>query len=175
MSHVLYFASAWIAAELITGMVHWWEDRYGDPDWPVLGKYVVLPNIEHHANQTAFIKGSYWVRNWTVLVPSLAAAGIATACGQWWLALVGVIVSQGNEIHCWSHQRCSRPIRGFQLLGVLQSPEQHAKHHAQPFDRHYCVMTDAINPVLQAIHFWQGLEWCVALFGVLPRAERRNA
>jgi ubiquitin-conjugating enzyme E2 variant len=175
MSHVLYFASAWIAAELLSGAVHWWEDRYGNPDWPVLGKYVVQPNIEHHSNQTAFTKGSYWMRNWTVLVPSITAAVAAGAFGQWWLMIVAMVVSQGNEIHCWSHQRCSRPVRGLQLLGILQSPEQHAKHHAQPFDRHYCVMTDAMNPVLQAIQFWQGLEWCVALFGVLPRAERRIA
>jgi ubiquitin-conjugating enzyme E2 variant len=175
MQIVVFFASAWIAAELITGMVHWWEDRYGDPDWPVLGKYVIRPNIEHHSNQTAFTKGNYWTRNWTVLVPSLTAAAVSAAFGQWWLMLVALVVSQGNEIHCWSHQRCSRPIRGLQLLGFLQSPEQHAKHHAQPFDRHYCVMTDAMNPVLQAIQFWQGLEWCVALCGVLPRADRRIA
>jgi ubiquitin-conjugating enzyme E2 variant len=62
-----------------------------------------------------------------------------------------------------------------QLLGVLQSPEQHAKHHAQPFDRNYCVMTDATNPILQAIRFWQGLEFIVALFGVRPRVEREVA
>jgi len=79
-------------------MVHWWEDRYGNPDWPLLGKYVVQPNIEHHSNQTAFTTGDYWTRNWTVLAPSLTAAAVAAAVGQWWLALVAVIVSQGNLI-----------------------------------------------------------------------------
>ena len=170
-----YFISAFLFAELITGMVHWWEDRYGDPDWPLLGKYVVQPNIVHHSNQTAFTRGDYWTRNWTVFAPALTAAAVAAAFGQWWLALVAAIASQGNEIHCWSHQKCSRPIRGLQLLGVFQSPEQHAKHHTQPFDTNYCVMSDALNPVLQAIRFWQGLEWVVALFGVRPRDERRVA
>ncbi len=34
---ILHSLSAWLAADLATGAVHWWEDRYGDPAWPVIG------------------------------------------------------------------------------------------------------------------------------------------
>jgi hypothetical protein len=36
-------------------------------------------------------------------------------------------------------------------------------------------MTDALNPMLQAIRFWQILELVVALFGIRPRVEREVA
>jgi hypothetical protein len=29
-----YWLGAWICADVLAGMVHWWEDRYGNPDWP---------------------------------------------------------------------------------------------------------------------------------------------
>jgi ubiquitin-conjugating enzyme E2 variant len=61
------------------------------------------------------------------------------------------------------------------LLGVLQSQEQHASHHAQPFDTNYCVMTDWLNPVLQAVGFWPGVEAVVGVFGIRPLACRSAA
>ena len=48
MPTLLTIVACIFAADLITGLVHWWEDTYGDPDWPVIGEHVVRPNIEHH-------------------------------------------------------------------------------------------------------------------------------
>ena len=52
----------WIAADFITGIIHWWEDTYGNPDWPIIGKYVVEPNLVHHKQPTKLLEGSYWNR-----------------------------------------------------------------------------------------------------------------
>lgn len=41
-------------ADFVTGVFHWWEDRYGNPAWPVIGKLVVEPNILHHARNEKF-------------------------------------------------------------------------------------------------------------------------
>ena len=175
MHPLLYAASAWLAADLVTGTVHWWEDRYGNPDWPVIGKLVVEPNIRHHTDQRAFLEGNYWKRNWTTIIPSvLVALGFALA-GQYWFALVAAFSSQANEIHGWAHQKCSRPIRGLQLLGVISSQEGHAEHHQSPFATDFCVMTDWTNPLLSGIRFWRGLEWVIGLVGIHPRAERELA
>jgi ubiquitin-conjugating enzyme E2 variant len=173
--NAIHIIAAIFAAEVLSGAVHWWEDRYGNPDWPVVGTHVIQPNIRHHTDQMAFTRGSYFDRNWTTLLPTLLIAAVAGALGYYWTALVFAIASQSNEIHCLSHQRCSRPIRGLQLLGILQSPEQHASHHTRPFDRNYCVMTDFTNPILQAVGFWQAIEFGVALFGIRPRPEREVA
>lgn len=173
---VLHVLSAWLAADLVTGAVHWWEDRYGDPAWPFIGRHVVAPNILHHEDPRAFLAGGLIARNWTAAAPALALAAVFAVLGWWWLALVGVFAACANEVHAWSHQRCSRPIRGLQLLGVLASAEDHARHHRSPFGGDYCVMTGWLNPVLEAVGFWRLAEasigWTV---GVWPRGERAAA
>jgi hypothetical protein len=172
---VAYVLSAWLAADLATGIVHWWEDRYGDPDWPILGRIVVQPNIRHHREPRAFLAGGFWHRNSTTILPTAAVAVAALAAGHYWLALTAGFAMFANEIHGWAHQRCSRPIRGLQLLGVLCSPDGHANHHASPFATDFCVMSDWLNPVLSAVGFWRGLEFVVGLFGIHPRPERQTA
>lgn len=173
---MLTLLAAWIAADFLSGLVHWWEDRYGDPAWPILGPHVIEPNIRHHTDQMAFTLGGYWHRNWTSVVPAGIAAAVAWLGGQRFAALVLACLSQANEVHAWAHQRCSRPVRGLQLLGVLQSPEQHARHHRTPFDTNYCTMTDWVNPVLTAAGAWPRVEAAVKLLtGVTPRPEREVA
>jgi hypothetical protein len=175
MLSVLYVVSAWLAADIATGAVHWWEDRYGDPSWPILGAYVIEPNIRHHKDSRAMLAGGYWQRNWTTIVPAAVVAAVSLACGQPWLALVAGLATQANEIHGWAHQRCSRPIRGLQLLGVICSCDGHANHHRSPFSTDFCVMTDWTNPLLGAVGFWRSLEAIVGLFGIHPRSERAAA
>jgi ubiquitin-conjugating enzyme E2 variant len=168
--------AAWLTADFLSGLVHWIEDRYGDPEWPIAGPLVVAPNIKHHTDQMAFTVGGYWERNWTTIVPAAIVAGVAAACGWWFVAAAFAFLSQANEVHSWAHQRCTRQIRGLQLLGILQSPDQHAQHHKRPFDRNYCVMTDILNPILSAARFWEAAEFVVyQVSGVRPRPERSEA
>jgi ubiquitin-conjugating enzyme E2 variant len=171
-----YALAAWVVADFLSGVVHWIEDRYGDPAWPVIGRHVIEPNILHHRDQMAFTAGGYWQRNWTTLVPAAAAAGMAWLAGSAFLAVTFLMLSQANEIHAWAHQRCVRPIRGLQLIGIFQSPEQHADHHRRPFDRNYCTMSDWLNPLLSRAGFWPALELLVArVTGLSPRPERQVA
>jgi len=51
MVYILWVIFAILLADLISGIFHWWEDRYGNPNWPIIGKYIVEPNI----NQFIFI------------------------------------------------------------------------------------------------------------------------
>lgn len=161
-------------AELVNGLIHWWEDRYGNPDWPFLGRHVVRPNILHHERPAAMLKGSYWHRNNTTIIPALALA----ACFYWCLplALGCLILSQANEVHGWTHQKCNWLIRGLQRTGLLQSPRHHAMHHRRPYDRNYCTMTNYVNPVLTRLRFWESLEGIIYLvLRVKPRPERALA
>lgn len=176
MSDVLWLLSAWLTADFFSGVVHWWEDRYGDPAWPVIGRFVIAPNIKHHEDQMAFTRPGYWQRNWTSIVPAFALAAVAYLLGDTFAAAVLLFLSQANEVHAWAHQRCSRPIRGLQMLGLLCSQEQHALHHRQPYSSHYCTLTDWVNPVLSRLEFWPLLESTVGcLTGVWPRIEREVA
>lgn len=172
MIWIPYILSAWLAADVATGVFHWWEDRYGNPDWPILGPFVVTPNIVHHSDQRAFLAGGYWSRNWTTILPAAIVCAACLASEWWWWALVAAFASQANEVHGWAHQRGGRVVRGLQLLGVLCSPDGHARHHRAPFASDFCVMTDWANPLLSAVGFWPALEAVVACFGVRPRPER---
>lgn len=173
---VFWVGTAWLMADFVTAVIHWWEDRYGNPDWPVLGPLVVRPNIRHHVDQRAFLAGNYWQRNWTTIVPSAVVAAGMYLAGQPWWALVAVFASQANEIHGWAHQKCNRLIRGLQLLCLLSSPEDHAEHHEQPFNTDFCVMTGILNSGLELVAFWRTLETLIGkLTGIWPRSEREQA
>lgn len=174
---MLGVVTAWLIADLGSGLIHWIEDRYGDPDWPwPIGEHIVAPNIEHHVEPHKLTRSGYLERNLTTLIPALLAAAIAAALGRWDAVAGFLWLSQANEVHSWAHQKCSRPIRILQTLGILQSPEKHAIHHRKPFDRNYCACTDWLNPVLEWFEVWDRLERVIALTtGIRPRPERRSA
>ena len=69
MYYIGYVLASILLADLLTGIFHWWEDRYGNPDWYILGDIVVKPNINHHKNPRDFTEGNYIKRNWTTILP----------------------------------------------------------------------------------------------------------
>jgi ubiquitin-conjugating enzyme E2 variant len=165
---------ALLVADFVSGIFHWWEDRYGNPDWPILGKYVVEPNIRHHQHPMLFCEGNYFVRNWTALIPSLIISVIFYYYGYYFWCLVFIFLSQSNEIHCWEHTKTNRFIRFLQDCNILQDKKTHSLHHKRPYDTNYCVMTMFVNPILNATHFWYWLETVVYLvLRVKPRPERK--
>jgi hypothetical protein len=61
-------------------------------------------------------------------------------------------------IHRWSHQRKSEAaflVRNLQRFKIIQNKEHHNQHHNGAFNKNYCVMTNAINPILHRIRFWE--------------------
>ena len=49
-------------ADLLTGAFHWFEDRYGNPKWPVLG-HTIRQNQQHHHTPRSFLGGTFVSRN----------------------------------------------------------------------------------------------------------------
>lgn len=164
---VLHGVAGYLAADLLAGFWHWAEDRYFRCHWPIIGPYIAAPNELHHTDQTAFLAGSYWHRNWTTILPCVVGLAVSLLMhAPLWVIVMWVAASQANQIHAWSHTRSKyRLVRGLQEFGVLQSPRHHAIHHRSPFDCHYCVMTDWLNPVLDGLRFWLAIEWCLAQLG----------
>lgn len=166
-----YLVICWVAADFLSGVIHWAEDRYANENWPIIGKFVAKPNQLHHAAPFAFLAGSYWHRNWTTIVLAMPFFFISLP-SKW--AFIFLVASQGNEIHAWSHQRCNAIIRTFQATGMLQSPREHGSHHRAPFDVRYCVLSNWLNPILDGIGFWSAIEFAIArIIGVDPIAKRK--
>ena len=149
-----------LAADFITGLVHWWEDSYWLPSWPILGRIVVEPNIDHHlrpgviGSMTTIIS-----RNYQTVVPAVI---LSLVLWSWPLALIFILAALGNEVHAWNHRRNNNfIIRLLQDASIIQTPQQHSRHHRPPFEAYYCTLTNFTNAVLEAVNFWRGLEWCV--------------
>jgi ubiquitin-conjugating enzyme E2 variant len=163
-----YILVSWLLADFIAGVFHMLEDVYLDENTPFLGKLVGGPNKAHHTDPMGFLKGNYWHRNYTTIIPALIAALIAYIYYPP-LVLTFLFVSQANEIHGWSHQKCNFLIRAIQETGFLASPRHHLGHHESPYQIRYCVMSNFLNPFLDLVYFWDFWKNVIYLFfGIKP-------
>lgn len=172
MQLIIFIITSWIAADFISGLIHWAEDRYFRAEWPIIGKYVAIPNMIHHENSQAFLAGSYWTRNWTTIVPAAVAMALRLALpglNNLWLAFL--FLTQANEVHAWSHMtgKVNPVIHALQETGVLQSPRHHADHHRSPNMVRYCVLSNWLNPVLDSVRFWDLLEAGLRKMGITTK------
>lgn len=163
-----------LAADFITGLIHWVEDTYGLPSWPILGRLVIEPNIEHHLAPSKMCESPVWLRNYQSVVPALVI-GVPVFCvlgkNSGPVLLTLLLASFGNEVHSWAHSKHSNPwwIRFLQDSALILTPEHHAKHHKKPYDRHFCTLTNFTNAVLDLIRFWKVLEVCLSFVGIKPK------
>lgn len=168
LQFLLSALAGWLLADLISGFVHWLEDSFGSEDWPIIGPLVIAPNRLHHADPTAFARGSsFWSRNSTGAAFSLLVGGLGLlAIGPSVTLAVAVIGGcVANEVHLWAHRPLQAPalVRTLQRTGLLQSLSQHAAHHREPFDRAYCILTNWLNPLLERAGLWTLLDALVVL------------
>lgn len=162
-----------ILGDLLSGIFHWWEDRYGKTDWPILGKYIIEPNINHHKHPSDMCKDGYWSHSFISMLFAIPLAILSWYYGLCILTIGFLLVTQANEVHSWAHEKQNRLIRFFQRIGLLLSPKHHAVHHKRPYTQRYCVMTNLLNPILHRIYFWNILEQLVwTTIGVMPNPER---
>ena len=134
---VLQIFLLWLGADFITGIIHWWQDAYGNPTWPILGKHVIKPNLNHHHEPRAMLKITYWSRVWTSVVASLVVILILCICqiASWQTILLVIFASQGNEIHAMGHRtnkENGRCIIWLQKIGIIQRRKTHGWHHKAP-------------------------------------------
>jgi hypothetical protein len=173
----IQIVSVLFLVDFFSGVFHWLEDSYATEQTPILGRYVVTPNITHHHHPRDFVKSPFWHRNFlTALLCSLIFAGVSLVFGApWQLWLFCILGAFCNEFHCWAHRSPEENgpfITALHRLRILQSPQHHAIHHTNPKNRAYCVLTNFTNPLLDRIEFWRHAESLVVfLFRVKPRPD----
>ncbi len=166
-----------LAVDFASGLLHWLEDSYGHPHWPITGKWITAPNILHHQAPSAFTENS-WLRSADVLlVIGAVIIGVAWLSGMltWQVLLFVAIGVNANEIHKWNHlprKKRGKLVVALQDARLLQTAKHHGKHHVGSKDTHYCVVTNVLNPVLEAVRLWRRLERAIEfLFGVSKRPD----
>ncbi len=153
----------WLLADFITGLVHWWQDAYGNPTWPIVGKYVVVPNLNHHKNPRGMLKDKYWTRVGASVITAILLITIFWFCGwhSWRMILCLAFTTQGNHIHAMAHRtkKENGPVIMFlQKLGIFQNRKMHGWHHKAPYDTNFFILTDYLNPLFNKIRFFERLE-----------------
>lgn len=177
-------------ADLMSGIVHWYIDTYGDPDTPVLGRHVYHPTINHHAEPLDCIRASFWSRNGPLC--GLMSVFIAGFLLLGWInaftlsaIFAGVFAS---EIHVWSHKpKRMRPVlvRWLQNRKIILTPREHWLHHTGGFNQRYCTITNLLNPLIDRLRLFRLVEGFIEgvarrrprdeIMGIGPLARGRRA
>lgn len=165
---------AYIASDVISGIVHWAGDTIGHEEVPFLGPNFIRPFREHHTDQKDITRHDFIETNGNncivVLVPLVAAYLLSPRSGlgfflATFVAFLGLFVVATNQFHKWAHDDAppwfARPL---QRWGLILAPGHHDIHHAAPHDKHYCITVGWMNPVLNGLHFFRGMEWVIARF-----------
>jgi plasmanylethanolamine desaturase len=164
-----------LLADLVSGVVHWWEDSYAKLDGGPL-KQVAIDNLRHHARPREFLTKGYWASSWDLWLLGALAVAASAALGlfSWHVVLFAVVVANANQVHKWTHRTREEngPVIGtLQRLHLLQTARHHSRHHQGSRDTHYCVLTNFLNPLLEEVQLWRRLERAV---GKLTGATRRD-
>jgi ubiquitin-conjugating enzyme E2 variant len=173
-SRVLEAIAVLAGVDLVSGLVHWVEDTFWTEKTPVLGRWVVTPNVLHHHSPSAFVEKSWLESSWDLLLVGLGILAVAwaTHCLTWQVWLFVAVGANANQIHKWAHlpaRRLPLAVRALQRVGILQSAAHHAAHHREAKNSAYCVITPWVNPVLDRLGMWRALERIVVHKGSAPR------
>lgn len=175
-------AAGVVAADFLSGLVHWAADTWGSETMPVVGRRLLHPFRVHHVNPDDFLRRRFIDTNGDValiVIPVLAAAlllpldreaGAAAAVFLTAFAAVGVLT---NQVHQWAHMpRPPAVVRLLQRGRLVLTFEAHARHHRPPFAANYCIATGWCNRPLTAVGFFPRLERAVTrLTGRHPRHD----
>ena len=177
---VLAVAGAALLADFLSDLAHWVFDTWGDTDVPVIGNGIIRGFREHHADPLAITRHDFVEANGATALATIPLLALSFALdparpgGRLGLAFVIALcafVVATNQIHLWAHHpRPPRLISALQRAGLVLSPDEHALHHAAPFDRHYCITTGWSNAPLARLGFFAALERGIsAATGAIPR------
>jgi hypothetical protein len=166
-----------LLVDLAAGFTHWAEDAYIREDTPFIGKSVGVPNVIHHHLPRQMIHNSWLDSAWILMLicAALVLGAWALGCLTWHVWLFAALGTNANEVHKWAHRtrRENGPVIAFlQDIRLLQTPRHHAIHHTNPKNTYYCPVTNVLNPVLEKLRFWEGLEWLLTkTIGLNRRAD----
>ena len=175
--------AAWVAVDLLSGMVHWAFDTWGSVHTPLVGARYIRPFREHHWDPHAMTRHDFVETNGSSCVGALpllvVATMLPTRADGWSLAhaflvftALGLLIT--NQCHKWAHLPLAEvpyPVRLTQRLRLILRPEDHLRHHVRPFDSHYCTAAGWLNGPLGALGFFRALE---RMIGALTRSRARE-
>ena len=177
-------AAGLLAADFVSGVVHWAGDTWGDERTTWIGPRFIRPFRFHHAHPLDMLNSHFFTTNGDTALGSLPfliapfALPTDSTLGLWTAVFLWAVGGWGmwtHQFHQWAHMKTPPRVVGWlQRCGVLLGPDHHWRHHKSPFEVNYCITTGWCDPVLTRMRFFVGLEWAVSrLTGWRPRGEAR--
>jgi ubiquitin-conjugating enzyme E2 variant len=171
-----------VAADFVSGVVHWAADTWGTPEWPLIGKTLIRPFREHHVDQKEITRHDFVETNGNncfisiaptvgaALLPHTGTLSFFTGAMVFSLCLA---VFGTNQFHKWAHMDEPPPLAGWlQRASLILPPEHHAVHHSAPYAKYYCITVGWLNEALFRLRFFQTLEKVIAFStGLIPRED----
>src|SRR4051812_43464707 len=151
--------TGFLAADFISGFVHWMADTWGKVDMAVIGKALLRPFREHHVDPKAITHHDFVETNGNncfISLPGIALCAFVAPVGPWSFFGLTTMLSTvtfvllTSQAHKWAHM--DRPpafIALLQRANLLLPPRHHDVHHTAPYNKYYCITVGWLNRPLQ--------------------------
>ena len=161
---------AYLAADFLSGFVHFLADNFGSYDTPILGPNFIEPFREHHVDPKGIVGHDFVDANGNnslATLPFMLFVWIVVPLETWYLGyLFGAFflflclaAFLTNQFHKWAHMDDPPAFVGWlQARGVILSQKHHDIHHESPYDTYYCITAGFWNPLLDRIRFYERTE-----------------
>lgn len=168
----------YFAADVATGLVHWFCDRFFEEDSPVVGRLLIFPFRDHHRDPRAMTRHGFLelTGNSCFASSPVLAAALAVPLGLFLdaaLFVFALAVVSTNLFHGWAHaERPPRLAAWLQARGLVLAPAVHDVHHNHGGRGAYCVTNGWANRWLDGLRVFERLETGFGALGVpATRAE----
>ena len=175
---------AWMLADFVSGLIHWFADTYGSENMPLFGPWLIKPFRQHHLYPRDICTHDLVLtigNSCTIAMPfesgllylmlSDEEVTFTQALVAFVLNLFAMAVVATNLFHRWAHaEKTSWLILRLQRSGLLLSTAHHDLHHTSPFDSNYCITNGWLNPLLEKARFFRRVESMLSIVGIKPNA-----
>jgi ubiquitin-conjugating enzyme E2 variant len=147
----LALPAGWLAADFVSGLVHWFADTFFEEHTPWLGPLLIQPFREHHRDPQAMTRHSFLELTGNSCLVLLPVVGAALAMplsvfAQAFAATFALGLFATNLFHKWAHD--SAPpvfVQWLQDRWLILPPAHHHRHHSAADGACYCVTTGWAN------------------------------
>jgi plasmanylethanolamine desaturase len=181
---------AYVAADFLSGFVHFLADNFGSYDTPIIGPNFIEPFREHHIDPKGIVGNDFVDANgnnslaslpfmlgvWVIVPLETTYYGYLFGIFSLFLCLAAFLT---NQFHKWAHMDTPPAFVGWlQGWGVILSKKHHDIHHESPYDTYYCITAGFWNPLLDRTRFFERVERLIrrSVPGTDPRlrSERKE-
>lgn len=175
------FVLGWLLGDFISGLVHWFFDTYGTENTPIFGQSYVRPFRRHHTHPHEITEHNFFVTIGNTCIAADLVLGITLysniveqktlfgSIADLVVSVMAIATVLTNQFHKWAHEKSPRKVvQWLMKYNLTLTVKKHQKHHTAPFRSDYCITGGWLNPMLNKIKFFAGMERVLGLFGLKP-------